>query len=165
MLGKSPNIVFGDANLDQAVTWSSMAIFFNHGQSCIAGSRLYVHSSIHDEFVSKFIEIVNKIKVGSQMDESTEMGPLVDDLQFKKVMAYISIGIDQGATVACGGSRIGSQGYFVQPTVFTNVKSNMTICKEEIFGPVVCILKFDTMEEVIQLANDTEYGLGAGTFF
>jgi aldehyde dehydrogenase (NAD+) len=129
--------VFADADLDKAVTWSSMAIFFNHGQSCIAGSRLYVHSSIHDKFVSKFIEIVKNIKVGNQMDENTEMGPLVDDLQFKRVLAYIALGIDEGATVACGGSRVGTQGYFVQPTVFTNVKTNMTICKEEIFGDLL----------------------------
>lgn len=159
--GKSPNIVFPDADLDSAIRWASLGIFFNHGQCCCAGSRLFVHEDIYDEFIRRFKENAASIKVGDPLHPDNGHGPLVDHLQFERVLSYIQKGKDEGATVEVGGERIGTEGYFVPPTLFTNVTDDMTIAKEEIFGPVVVALKFKTEEEVIERANNSPYGLAA----
>ncbi|KAG5458329.1 MAG: mitochondrial Aldh2 [Olpidium bornovanus] len=159
--GKSPSIVFADADLDRAVRSTSMGIFFNHGQCCCAGSRVFVHEDIYDEFVRRFREHARDIRVGDQLDDSTDHGPLVDGIQFHRVMGYIEKGKDEGATVEIGGERVGAEGYFVPPTVFSSVDDEMTIAQEEIFGPVACLLKFKTEDEVVKRANATEYGLAA----
>ncbi len=160
--GKSPIVIFEDADLDEAVKISSSSIFFNHGQTCCAGSRTFVQSSIYDKFVQKSVEAATKRKVGSPWLEETEQGPQVNDEQFNKIMGLIDAGKKEGAKLLCGGDRHGSKGYFVQPTVFADVKDEMRIAKEEIFGPVQSIMKFDTMEELIERANNTHYGLAAG---
>jgi len=160
--GKSPNIIFPDADLDAAIKWASIGIFFNHGQCCCAGSRLFVHEDIYDQFIAKFQEAATKIKIGSQLSPDSEHGPLVDNLQYERVLGYINKGKEEGAKVVVGGGKLeGSEGFFVMPTLFTDVTDEMTIAKEEIFGPVVCALKFKTEEEVIRRANNTPYGLAA----
>eukprot|EP01127_Copromyxa_protea_P001350 TRINITY_DN11368_c0_g1_i1.p1 TRINITY_DN11368_c0_g1~~TRINITY_DN11368_c0_g1_i1.p1 ORF type:complete len:493 (-),score=149.44 TRINITY_DN11368_c0_g1_i1:25-1503(-) len=159
--GKSPNIIFPDADIDAAIRWASIGIFFNHGQCCCAGSRLFIHEDIYDEFIEKFKAHAATIKIGDPLQPETGHGPLVDNLQFERVLSYIQKGKDEGATVVFGGERHGTEGYFVPPTLFSNVTDDMTIVKEEIFGPVVCALKFKTEEEVIERANNTEYGLAA----
>lgn len=138
------------------------AIFSNHGQSCCAGSRTFVHSKIYDEFVKYAKQLALARKVGDPFDSKTDQGPQIDEEQLNKIMDLINSGKQQGAVVEAGGNRIGETGYFVQPTIFSNVTDNMRIAKEEIFGPVQSILKFDTMDEVIKRANRTNYGLAAG---
>jgi len=138
-----------------------MAIFFNHGQCCCAGSRLFVHEDIYDKFIEKFKEAAGAIKIGDPLLGENTHGPLVDKLQFDRVMSFIDAGKKGGATCEVGGDQVGSVGYFVPPTLFTNVTDDMSIAKEEIFGPVVCALKFKTEEEVIERANNTSYGLAA----
>ncbi|KAI7906766.1 aldehyde dehydrogenase domain-containing protein [Cokeromyces recurvatus] len=162
--GKSPNIIFDDADLDQAVRWAHKGIFFNHGQCCCAGSRIYVQSSIHDEFLKKFKEYTSQTKLGDPHDDDTFQGPQVSKAQFDRIMRYIESGKEQGATCYMGGNQWGSEGYFIEPTVFTNVKEDMTIVREEIFGPVVTVSKFDDVDDVINMALDTEYGLAAAVF-
>ena len=162
--GKSPNIVFADADLDDAVEKSHFALFFNQGQCCCAGSRCFVEESIYDEFVSKSIARAKARKVTDPLDPECEQGPQVDQEQFDKIMDLIDSGKQEGAKLECGGERVGDKGYFIQPTIFTNVKDNMRIAREEIFGPVMQIFKFKTVEEVIERANDTEYGLAASVF-
>jgi len=159
--GKSPNIIFPDADLDAAIRWASLGIFFNHGQCCCAGSRLFVHEDIYDEFIRRFKEAASNIKIGDPLHPENGHGPLVDNLQFERVLSYIQKGKEEGAVCEFGGERHGSEGYFVPPTLFTGVTDEMTIAKEEIFGPVVCALKFKTEEEVIERANNTSYGLAA----
>jgi aldehyde dehydrogenase (NAD+) len=159
--GKSPNIIFPDADLDKAIASSTMAIFFNQGQCCCAGSRLFIHEDIYDQFVTKFTEAAKSWPVGNPLDSTTLHGPLVDDIQFKRVLGYLEKGKAEGATCVVGGDKIDRPGYFIQPTLFTNVSDNMTIAKEEIFGPVVCAFKFKTIEEVVERANNTTYGLAA----
>ncbi|KAL7567530.1 hypothetical protein ACA910_009537 [Epithemia clementina (nom. ined.)] len=162
--GKSPMIVLDDANLEEAVSVANMSLFLNHGQCCCAGSRLYVQESIYDQFVAAAIAKAQAIKVGGAFegDGDFDQGPQVDDIQFQRVMGYIEKGKKEGATVATGGERHGSKGYFIQPTVFTDVTDSMTIAQEEIFGPVLSILKFKTDAEVIERANLSKYGLAAG---
>jgi len=162
--GKSPNIVFADADLDQAVAWSHMGLFFNHGQCCCAGSRIYVEESIHDAFLEKFKAKTLAIKVGDPFDAASNQGPQVDQQQFDKILGLIQSGKDQGAKCEVGGGPACDKGYFVQPTVFSNVKDDMQIAQEEIFGPVSCVLKFSDMEDVIKRANNTRYGLAAAVF-
>jgi len=162
--GKSPVIVFPDADLDQAIAASTGAIFFNHGQCCCAGSRLFVHEDIYDKFIAKFTEVAKSWAVGNPLEKGVVHGPLVDELQYNRVLGYMEKGKQEGATVACGGGKVDRPGYFVQPTLFTNVNDNMTIAKEEIFGPVVVAMKFKTVEEVIERANNTAYGLAASLF-
>jgi aldehyde dehydrogenase (NAD+) len=159
--GKSPNIVFPDADLDAAIKWATTGIFFNQGQCCCAGSRLFLHEDIYDKFIEKFKEKAASMKVTDGFDPTCELGPLVDKLQFDRVMGFIEKGKKEGATVETGGTQVGTEGYFVSPTLFTGLNDNMTVAREEIFGPVVCALKFKTEEEVILRANDTPYGLGA----
>jgi len=159
--GKSPNIIFPDADLDKAIASSTMGIFFNQGQCCCAGSRLFIHGDIYDQFVAKFTEAAKTWPVGNPLDKTTLHGPLVDELQYKRVLGYLEKGKAEGATCVVGGNKIDRPGFFVQPTLFTNVSDNMTIAKEEIFGPVVCAFKFKTIEEVVERANNTTYGLAA----
>jgi len=159
--GKSPNIVFADANIDEAVKWSHMGIFFNHGQTCCAGSRLFVQEEIYDVFVQKFEAMTAEMKIGDPSKAETSLGPLVDIIQFDRVMGYIQKGKQGGATCKMGGERHGEEGFFVKPTIFSDVTDDMVIAKEEIFGPVVVIMKFKTLEEVVERANDTPYGLAA----
>ncbi|CUA71412.1 aldehyde dehydrogenase (NAD+) [Rhizoctonia solani] len=162
--GKSPNIIFNDADLEAAVRWAAFGIFFNHGQTCCAGSRVFVQSGVHDKFVELFTAHVNKLKVGDPFKSETFQGPQVSQIQFDRIMGYIESGKSQGATVATGGERHGTEGYFIQPTVFTNVKPEMKIIQEEIFGPVVAIAKFEDEEDIIRQANDSIYGLAAAVF-
>jgi phenylacetaldehyde dehydrogenase len=159
--GKSPNIVFDDAS-DDAVAGAANAIFFNHGQCCVAGSRLFVQESRFDEVVDGVSEIAKSIKLGPGMDESTQMGPLVSHEQLARVTGYLDAGKTDGATALTGGSRHGEAGYFVEPTVITNTTPEMSIVREEIFGPVVVAAPFQSLDQIAAVANDTDYGLGAG---
>ncbi|CEL05723.1 Putative Aldehyde dehydrogenase [Aspergillus calidoustus] len=159
--GKSPNIVFDDADIDNAISWSNFGIFFNHGQCCCAGSRILVQEGIYDKFVERFKERAAKNKLGNPFEQDTFQGPQVSQLQFDRIMEYINHGKQSGATVAVGGDRHGKEGYFIQPTVFTDVTSDMKIAQEEIFGPVVTVQKFKDEAEAIKIGNSTEYGLAA----
>jgi aldehyde dehydrogenase (NAD+) len=162
--GKSPNIVFADADMDQAIEGSHFALFFNQGQCCCAGSRLFVEDKCYDEFVEKSVARAKARKVGDPFDASTEQGPQVDQTQFDKVLGYIDAGKREGASMLCGGGRWGDRGYFVEPTVFADVQDHMKIAEEEIFGPVMSIIKFKDMSEVIERANRTMYGLAAAVW-
>jgi aldehyde dehydrogenase (NAD+) len=162
--GKSPNIVFADADLDAAVAGSDAGLFFNMGQCCCAGSRLFVEESIYDAFVERMLERVKNRKLGDPLDPATEQGPQVDQAQFDKIMKYIDLGQEQGANCVTGGSRFGDCGYFVEPTIFTDVTDEMQIATDEIFGPVMSILKFRDTEEVVNRANNTMYGLAAAVW-
>ena len=162
--GKSPNIVFADADLDEAVEGAHMGLFANQGQSCCAGSRVFVERSIYDAFVEKSVARARGRVVGDPFDPRTELGPLVDQSQFDKVMGYIESGRSDGATLACGGDRIGDRGYFLRPTVFADVRDEMKIAREEIFGPVMSILPFQGVEEAVTRANGTPFGLAAAVW-
>ena len=162
--GKSPNIVFADADMDQAIEGAHFALFFNQGQCCCAGSRLFVEAKAYDEFVEKSVERAKKRTVGDPFDPKTEQGPQVDNIQFEKVMGYIDSGKKEGAKLLTGGNRVGNRGFFIEPTVFADVKDDMKIAKEEIFGPVMSIMKFKDIEEVVDRANRTEYGLAAAVW-
>lgn len=162
--GKSPNIVFADASLDQAIEGAHFALFFNQGQCCCAGSRLFVEEKCYDEFVEKSVQRAKRRVIGDPFDSKTEQGPQVDKDQFEKVMSYIDAGKKDGAKLLCGGDRVGKAGYFIQPAVFADVKDNMKIAREEIFGPVMSIIKFKSLDEVVQRANATPYGLAAAVW-
>ena len=162
--GKSPNIVFADADMDAAIEGAHFALFFNQGQCCCAGSRLFVEEKAYDEFVERSVARAKSRKLGDPFDRSTEQGPQVDDEQMRKILGYIESGISEGAELLCGGKQVGDRGYFVAPTVFGNVKDNMKIAQEEIFGPVLSIIKFKDMDEVIERANATMYGLAAAVW-
>lgn len=160
--GKSPTIVWKDVNVDKAVEDAHFALFFNHGQCCAAGSRLYVHEAIYDEFLEKSIARAKSRKVGDPFLDGVEQGPQVDADQFSKIMGYIDAGKREGAELVAGGARHGEKGYYIEPTVFANAHDDMTIAKEEIFGPVQTIMKYSSMDEVIKRANNSPYGLAAG---
>jgi len=160
--GKAPNIVFADADMEEAVRGAMTGIFFNQGEVCCAGSRLFVEEKVHDEFVGQLSDFAGKVKVGDPLDESTEMGAQVSEEQFEKILGYIEAGKDAGAKVLAGGERAHPKGYFVKPTVFDGVSNDMKIAREEIFGPVVSTLTFKDFDSVIELGNDTAYGLSAG---
>jgi aldehyde dehydrogenase (NAD+) len=162
--GKSPNIVFADADLEQAVEGSHFALFFNQGQCCCAGSRLFVEEKVYDEFVERSTERAKRRSVGNPLDRKTEQGPQVDQDQFNKVMSYVEAGKKEGAKLTVGGERVGDRGYFVAPTVFADVKDDMKIAQEEIFGPVMSILKFKDMDDLVERANKTIYGLAAAVW-
>ncbi|KAF8623356.1 hypothetical protein AX15_006398 [Amanita polypyramis BW_CC] len=162
--GKSPNIIFNDADLDQAVNWASHGIFFNHGQTCCAGSRIFVQEGIYDKFLEKFTERARAIKVGDPFVQGIDQGPQVSQIQYDRIMGYIDSGKSDGATVHLGGARVGKEGYYIEPTIFTNVRPEMKIVREEIFGPVGVVLKFKDEEDVVRQANDTIYGLAAAVF-
>ena len=159
--GKSPNIVFDDAASD-AVKGAADAIFFNHGQCCVAGSRLFVQQRRFEEVVEGVAEIAKSIKIGPGIEPETQMGPLVSDEQFRRVTGYLESGKADGATALTGGGRYGERGYFVEPTVLTNTRPDMKVVREEIFGPVLVAEPFSDLDEIAAVANDTEYGLGAG---
>jgi aldehyde dehydrogenase (NAD+) len=162
--GKSPNIIFADADMDSAIEGSHFALFFNQGQCCCAGSRTYVEEKCYDEFVERSAARAKKRTVGNPLDPATEQGPQVDDAQFQKIMGYIESGKKEGAKLVAGGDRVGDRGYFVRPTVFADVKDDMTIAQEEIFGPVMSILKFKDVDDLVERANKTMYGLAAGVW-
>jgi aldehyde dehydrogenase (NAD+) len=159
--GKSPNVVFADADLDAAVAGAFHAIYFHGGQCCTAGSRLFVEAKIHRDFVERLTGLARKRKLGDPLDPGTEQGPQVSQEQMDKILGYVALGQQQGAKLVSGGRRVGERGFFVEPTVFDNVKDGMPIATDEIFGPVVSVLPFQDVDEVIQRANSTHYGLAA----
>ncbi|CAB3238988.1 unnamed protein product [Arctia plantaginis] len=162
--GKSPLIIMNDADLNVAVPFAANTVFLLQGQVCIAASRLYVQSGIYEKFVEAAVKYAQSIKIGNPADPTTQHGPQVDEVMFKKVLGYIEKGKKEGARCLTGGKRVGTTGYYIEPTVFVDVKDDMTIAKEEIFGPVQSIFKFETFEEVLERANNTSYGLAAGIF-
>ncbi|KAI6040401.1 aldehyde dehydrogenase [Pisolithus marmoratus] len=162
--GKSPNIIFNDADIEQAVHWAMFGVFFNQGQCCIAGSRIFVQEGIYDEFLKRFTEKSRSIKIGDPFAADTFQGPQVSKIQYDRIMEYIESGKKDGAKVHIGGERHGSEGYFIQPTIFLDTNPDMRIVKEEIFGPVSVVIKFKDEEDVVRQANDTVYGLAAAVF-
>jgi aldehyde dehydrogenase (NAD+) len=160
--GKSPLIICEDADVAKAAQLAEFGLFFNQGQCCCASSRIYCHEKIYDAFVKAVSDRAKARKVGDPTDKSTDQGAQVDAEQFNKIMHYIQSGKESGAKLCAGGERVGDKGFFIQPTVFADVKDNMKIAQEEIFGPVMSVLKFNNYEEVVQRANNTVYGLAAG---
>lgn len=160
--GKSPLVVCDDADVKQAAQIAYTGVFENMGQCCIAATRTFVQEGVYDAFVKEAAELAKNRRVGCPFTKGVQHGPQIDDVQFKKILGYIEAGKKEGAKLEAGGARVGSEGYFVEPTVFSNVTNNMTIAKEEIFGPVQSIIKFKTIDEVIDMANATCYGLAAG---
>jgi len=162
--GKSPNIIFADADLEAAAAGTELGLFFNQGQCCCAGSRVFVEKSVHEQFVEKLIERASSRKLGDPFDPQTVQGPQVDEAQFQKILDYIEKGNEEGAHCVTGGARFGDRGYFVEPTVFDNVTDEMSIAKDEIFGPVLSVLPFESFDEVMSRANNTFYGLAAAVW-
>jgi phenylacetaldehyde dehydrogenase len=162
--GKSPNVVYKDADLDTAIPGAASAIFFNHGQCCCAGSRLYVEKSIFDRVVEGVADYAKKIKVGSGLEPDTQMGPLVSEEQLNRVCGYLEAGFSEGAKALAGGQKKGDRGYFVEPTVLVNTTENMKVVQEEIFGPVVAAMPFSDPDEILPRANDSAYGLAAAVW-
>ncbi|XP_025424582.1 retinal dehydrogenase 1-like [Sipha flava] len=160
--GKSPLVIFNDFDVDEAASIAHDAVFANMGQNCCAGSRTFVQDGIYDEFVKKAAKLASLKKVGDPFNSDTQIGPLIDENQYNKVLSMIESGKKEGAKVEAGGSKVGDTGYFVYSTVFSNVTDDMRIAREEIFGPVQQIIKFKTLDEVIKRANETKYGLAAG---
>ena len=165
--GKSPDIVFADADLDKAVPGAGMAVFTNSGQVCYAGTRLFVQRSIHEEFVARLADFTRTIRMGNGLDPDVQLGPLISGKQLDRVMGYVQGAPAEGARLAVGGERLGGDlagGYFVAPTVFADVSNDMRIAREEIFGPVISVIPFDDAEDALRMANDTEYGLGGAVW-
>ena len=166
--GKSPDIIFADADLDAAVPGAGMGVFRNAGQICCAGTRVYVQRPIYDEFVSRVSEFADSLRVGNSLDPETQIGPIVSQAQLDRVTGYLDIGKEEGARATAGGARLVegdlAKGYFVPPTVFADVKDEMRIANEEIFGPVASVLPFDDIDEVARRANLTQFGLGGGVW-
>src|SRR5580704_15146146 len=162
--GKSPNVVYKDADLDSAIPGAASAIFFNHGQCCCAGSRLYIEKPIFDRVVEGVADYAKKINVGSGLDPETSMGPLVSEEQLSRVCGYLEAGFSEGAKAVTGGHKKGDKGYFVEPTVLVNTREDMKVVREEIFGPVVTAMPFDNPEELLPRANNSEYGLAAAVW-
>jgi len=166
--GKSANIVLDDADMDLAVDGALYAIFYHQGQCCEAGTRLLLHEKIHNEFLNRMIEKTKKMKLGDPKDMTTDLGPLISEKQRERVLGYIKSGVEQGAKIAIGGSAPQSpelkKGFFVEPTIFTNINNKMKIAQEEIFGPVLSVIKHKTIEEAVAMANDSMYGLGGGVW-
>jgi aldehyde dehydrogenase (NAD+) len=162
--GKSPNIVFADADIDAAVDGALLGLYLNQGQCCCAGSRLFVQDSLHDKFLEKLTAKVSSRKLGDPFDPSTQQGPQVDKAQFDKILSYIAKGRSQGAQCVTGGERHGDRGFFIKPTIFTGVKDDMAIARDEIFGPVLSMIKFRDVDEVVERANTTDYGLAAAVW-
>jgi len=164
--GKSPDIVFADADLDKAVPGASMAVFGNSGQVCCAGTRLFVERRVYDEFVTRMSQFAAALRVGDSLNPETQIGPLVSAQQLDRVLGYLKLGPAEGARVTAGGQRLTEgalrDGYFVPPTVFADVTDGMRVARDEIFGPVACVLPFDTVDEVVARANRSEFGLGGG---
>ncbi|MDB5582456.1 MAG: betaine-aldehyde dehydrogenase [Bradyrhizobium sp.] len=161
--GKSPTIIFDDANLDQAIPGAAMSVFANSGQVCVAGSRLFVHRSVYDRVVAGISSFAASLKVAPGLDPASQLGPLVSQGQFDRVASYIQSGVEEGAEIVHGGERVGDKGYFMQPTVIANTHPDMRMVREEIFGPVVAAIPFDDddLDAIARQANDTSYGLAA----
>ena len=166
--GKSPNMVFADANLENAANGVISGIFAAGGQTCIAGSRLLVEESIHDEFMVKLYKIATSVKMGNPKNPDTQLGPMANRQQFEKVMGYLDIAKSEGAHVLAGGDAANrpecGNGIFIEPTIFTGVNNNMRIAREEVFGPVLSVIPFKTIDEGLAIANDTNYGLASGVW-
>ena len=162
--GKSPNVIFADSDLDAAIDGAHFGLYFNQGQCCCAGSRLYVEEKVHDELIDRLREKNSDRRVGDPFDPETQQGPQVDQAQFDKILKYIDIGKQDGAKMVSGGKRVGDRGYFIEPTLFSGVTDNMRIAREEIFGPVLSVLKFKNVDEIIKRANDTTFGLAAAVW-
>ena len=166
--GKSPNIIFADADLDLAVPASAMGVFGNSGQVCSAGSRLYVERPVYEEVVARLAAFGRGLRVGDTLDVETQIGPIVSEKQLQRVMSYLELGPAEGARIVGGGQRLTAngmdRGFFVQPTVFSDVRDEMRIAREEIFGPVACVMPFDSFEEVVARANATRFGLAGGVW-
>ena len=166
--GKSANIVFPDANMKKAVKYSALAILMNQGQACESGSCLFLHKDIHDEFLKALKTEFESIRVGDPLDPNTQMGTQVSQDQMDTILGYVELAKKEGATVLTGGERITGEGYddgfFVRPTIIINATNQMRVAREEIFGPVLCVIPFDNEDEVIDMANDSEYGLGGGVW-
>jgi aldehyde dehydrogenase (NAD+) len=162
--GKSANIIFPDADLDAAVKAAGSGIFFNSGQVCSAGSRILVHASIYDEVVARLAARAEAVRIGNPLETSTGMGPLVSEVQMKRVLDYIDVGRQEGASVVTGGGRVGDRGFFVSPTVFAGVEHDMRVSQEEIFGPVAAVVKFNDERDALRIANGTRYSLAAGVW-
>ena len=162
--GKSPNVIFADADLDAAVAGAEFGLFFNQGQCCCAGSRVFVQESIKEEFVDKLVSKASKRKLGNPFDSTTGQGPQIDRAQMDKILSYIEKGKSSGAACVTGGERHGDRGFFVQPTVFDNVTDDMPICTDEIFGPVMSILSFEDTAEIIERSNNSMFGLAAAVW-
>ncbi|CAI4423908.1 AMP_1a_G0016120.mRNA.1.CDS.1 [Saccharomyces cerevisiae] len=160
--GKSPNIVFADADLDKAVKNIAFGIFYNSGEVCCAGSRIYIQDTVYEEVLQKLKDYTESLKVGDPFDEEVFQGAQTSDKQLHKILDYVDVAKSEGARLVTGGARHGSKGYFVKPTVFADVKEDMRIVKEEVFGPIVTVSKFSTVDEVIAMTNDSQYGLAAG---
>jgi len=159
--GKAPNIILPDANLEKAIPGSAMGIFFNSGQVCTAASRLYVQESVYDEVVNGIVEFSKNLGVGGGFEEGVMLGPIISERQMNRVLSYIEKGRKEGGEVLVGGKRIGDKGFFIEPTVISNTDNSMTVVREEIFGPVLVVQKFSDVDEVVKLANDSDYGLSA----
>jgi aldehyde dehydrogenase (NAD+) len=159
--GKSPLIVFNDADLDVAIETANLGVYANMGQCCTAASRTFVSADIYDEFIKRAKARAEKQVVGNPFDLKTDLGAQIDEDQYKKILQYIEIGQKEGARLVTGGKPIGGEGYFIQPTIFADVKDNMKIAQEEIFGPVMSVIKFDSMQDLVEKANNTIYGLAA----
>lgn len=162
--GKSPHIIFADANLDKAAATAAGAVWGHSGQICTSGTRVLVQREIHDEFVERMVAASRNLKIGSCFDENTHIGPLISKQQLDRVHRYVDIGREEGATVTLGGNRHGDEGYFFEPTIFTGVHNDMRIAREEIFGPVMVVIPFDDENEAFRIANDSDYGLAAGVW-
>lgn len=162
--GKSPNVVFADADIEAAIEGAANAIFFNQGEACEAGSRLYIQSKVYDRVVEGVAKIASEMKVGDSLAPDTQMGPLVSEQQLNTVLGYLESGRSEGATAVTGGHRKGDVGYFVEPTVLVDTKPSMRVVKEEIFGPVVAAMPFNDVDDIIHTANDTNYGLAAAVW-
>jgi len=159
--GKAPNIILPDANLEKAIPGSAMGAFFNSGQVCTSSSRLYVHEYVYDQVIEGIVEVANSLTLGDSMDPNSFLGPLISAKQMEKVLEYIEKGIAEGGKIVAGGKRLGNKGFFIQPTVIIETNNDMTIVKEEIFGPVLAVQKFSDVDDVVKLANDSDYGLSA----
>ena len=166
--GKSPNIILEDADLDLAIPGSLFGVFLHAGQLCESGTRLFVPNSIHDEVVERLVALTKTLKVGQQLDMNTSIGPVISQKQKETILSYIESGIAEGAKLVCGGKEAkvkgGEKGFYIEPTIFTNVTNDMKIAQEEIFGPVLSVIRYDTIDEAIQMANDTIYGLASGVW-
>lgn len=166
--GKSPNIILEDADLDLAIPGSLFGVFLHAGQLCESGTRLFVPNSIHDEVVERLVALTKTLKVGQQLDMNTSIGPVISQKQKETILSYIESGIAEGAKLVCGGKEAkvkgGEKGFYIEPTIFTDVTNDMKIAQEEIFGPVLSVIRYDTIDEAIQMANDTIYGLASGVW-
>ncbi|GAB6275435.1 MAG: hypothetical protein STSR0004_23030 [Peptococcaceae bacterium] len=166
--GKSANIFFPDAPWEQAIEGAQMGILLNQGEICCSGSRAFVHEAIYDKFLGELAKAFEKVKVGLPWEKDTQMGSQINEAQLEKILAYVELGKQEGARVVTGGKRITEnglgKGYFMQPTILADVNNKMRVAREEIFGPVLCVIKFKDEDEVIKMANDSEYGLGGAVW-